>query len=182
MMTSGKTTGAAKPFTTAQLANVEWVDAPIPDTWVLAGKPRARVGELAKSADGWASSVVWECSAGSFRWQFIWEETVVILEGAVKVIAENGEERVLEPGDVAYFAPGTTAEWQIDSYLKKIAFSRSHVPNYIRKPLTGVRNMRARIGEVMGACAPVRGWFRLLMAALGGLGGSLFLFDRVFGM
>jgi len=162
-------------FTSARMEDVEWMDAPIPESWVLNGEPRARVGELAGSSDGWASSVMWQCSAGGFRWRYIWEETIVILEGGVRITTEDGVVRQLAPGDVAYFAPGTSAEWQIDDHVKKIAFSRGHVPAYVRRPLLGLRQLRARLE----AATPARKAMKLLMAALG-LGGSWFLLDFIF--
>ncbi len=38
---------------------------------------------------------MWECTAGTFRWYFGWDETVVIQEGAVEVTGEDGERRLL---------------------------------------------------------------------------------------
>lgn len=167
-----------RKFTAARVAQVELADAPIPESWILSGTPRARNGALAMSADGWASCVVWECTAGSFRWRFGWEETVVILEGAVRVISETGEVRVLSPGDVAYFGPNTTAEWQIDEYVKKIAFSRAHVPAYVRRPLAAVRNVRARLEALARTLEPAGALRKLFMAALG-LSGSWLLLSMV---
>lgn len=177
-----KDASASKIFTAMQLTDVKLEDAPIPEAWILTGTPRARSGALAHSVDGWASSVVWECTAGSFLWQFGWEETVVILEGSVRVITETGEIKVLSQGDVAYFAQGTAAEWQIDSHLKKIAFIRNRVPAYVLKPLAGLRSIRASVRAITQvfkqSFAPVGMALKLLMAALGL--GSLFLFNMVF--
>jgi uncharacterized protein len=173
--------GGSKTFSTAVLASVELLDAPIPDSWVLSGRPNARSGALAHSLDGWASSVVWDCTAGSFRWQFGWEETVFILEGSVRVITETGAVLVLTPGDVAYFAQGTSAEWQVDSYVKKIAFTRGLVPAYVRKPLAMLRNLRARIGAMIQSFGQLNIVRKAITAAVG-LGGSFALFNMVFEM
>jgi uncharacterized protein len=162
-------------FSATHVEEVELLDAPIPPSWIMSGTPRARCGAIAHSADGWASSVVWECTAGSFRWQFGWEETVVVLEGSVRVIAETGEERLLKAGDAAFFAQGTSSVWHIDSYLKKVAFTRNRVPAYIRKPLSkvqGVRNSLRNLAQSFMKLNPVR---KLITTAVG-LGGTLAVF------
>lgn len=137
-------------FIAKHVEQVELLDAPIPPSWIISGTPRARSGAIAHGADGWASSVVWECTAGSFRWQFGWEETVVILEGSVRVIAQTGEEKILKAGDAAFFAQGTSSVWHIDSYLKKVAFTRNRVPAYVRVPLSKLQAVRTDIRKVVG--------------------------------
>lgn len=162
-------------FVATHVGQVELHDAPIPQSWILGGAPRARSGAIAHSPDGWASSVVWECTAGSFRWQFGWEETVVILEGSVRVVAQTGEERLLQAGDAAYFAQGTSSVWHIDSYLKKVAFTRNRVPAYVRKPLSklqSVRNGVRNLAQSFSQLNPIR---KLVTAAVG-VGGTLALF------
>lgn len=165
-------------FKAVGTADVELRDAPIPSPWILAGTPRARAGAIAHSPDGWGSAVIWECTAGSFRWQFGWEETVVILEGSVRVIAATGEERVLNVGDAAYFAQGTSSVWHIDSYLKKVAFTRNRVPAYVRKPLSAIQHVRATARD---ACQSFMQWnpIRKLVTAAVGLGGTLALFNMI---
>ena len=83
--------------------------APINPDWVLEGSPVARAGEIARSTDGTTLSAVWDCTAGSFWWTFHSEETVVILEGAVRVTTQNGACRLLKAGDIAYFAKDSKA-------------------------------------------------------------------------
>jgi uncharacterized cupin superfamily protein len=165
-------------FKAVGTADVELHDAPIPSSWILGGAPRARAGAIAHSPDGWGSSVVWECTAGSFRWQFGWEETVVILEGSVRVIAETGEERVLNAGDAAYFAQGSSSVWHVDSYLKKVAFTRNRVPAYVRKPLSALQRVRACVRDARRSFSqwnPIR---KLVTAAVG-LSGTLALFNMI---
>jgi uncharacterized cupin superfamily protein len=177
------TTGssASTIFTATHVDAVELLDAPIPPSWIISGTPHARAGAIAHSPDGWASSVVWECTAGSFNWQFGWEETVVILEGSVRVVAQTGEEKILKAGDAAYFAQGTSSVWHIDSYLKKVAFTRSRVPAYVRKPLSKLQSIRG------GTRRAVQGFSRLnpvrkVVTAAVGLGGTLALFTLMIEM
>lgn len=162
-------------FMATNVERVELLDAPIPPSWIIDGAPRARAGAIAHSPDGWASSVVWECTAGSFRWQFGWEETVVILEGSVRVIAQTGEERILKAGDAAYFAQGTSSVWHIDSYLKKVAFTRNRVPVYVRKPLSKLQSIRSGGRSIIDSFAQLNTIRKVVTTAVG-LGGTVALF------
>lgn len=121
-------------------------DMPIEPSWIRSGDPRARAGLLTPSVDGNAKTMVWECTAGSFQWTFFEEETVVILEGEVRVTSAGGEMRVLGPGDTAYFAEGTNALWEIDNYVKKIAFCR-------RQPIGPVKALRIMLGRMRRSLA-----------------------------
>lgn len=168
-------------FVATSVGQVELHDAPIPPSWILSGTPQARAGAIAHSPDGWASSVVWECTAGSFRWQFGWEETVVILEGSVRVIAQTGEERLLQAGDTAWFAQGTSSVWQIDSYLKKVAFTRNRVPSYVRKPLSKLQSIRSSVRNAVQSFTQLNPIRKLVTAAVG-VGGSLVVFSLMFEM
>ena len=98
--------------------------APIKPAWILAGEPQARAAQQSAASDRCASTAMWDCTAGTFRWYFGEDETVVILEGDVFVTAEDGTERLLKAGDVGYFRAGTWAVWHVDHYVRKIAFMR----------------------------------------------------------
>lgn len=137
------------PFVGASSANAVMKSHPIEPTWVLTGDPQARYAAHSSATDKFASTGVWDCTAGSFRWFFGWDETVVILDGEVHVTAEDGSQRTLRAGDVGYFRGGTWATWQIDTYVRKVAFVRRPMP----MPLSYV----------------FRGWAKLLrMARLAG--------------
>jgi len=116
------------PFVGASSATADMQSAPIEPSWILSGDPQARVAAHSQSADKFASTAVWDCTAGTFRWYFGVDETVVILEGEVHVKAEDGSERTLRTGDVGYFRGGTWATWHVDNYVKKIAFVRKPMP------------------------------------------------------
>ena len=102
-------------------AHDDFSDSPIHPDWVLTGSPRAR-GKLLASTIGGTQVALWECTAGSFRWQYgPYDETVHILEGSVRILDAPGGERVLQAGDAALFVAGSTAHWVIDDYVKKLA-------------------------------------------------------------
>lgn len=103
---------------------VELVPETIPAGWVLSGSPSPRGRVLARSKDWTASVVVWECSAGSFRWHYAREETIFVISGAAFLLKENGEERRFGPGEVGYFPAGTTCTWRVDDHIRKVAVLR----------------------------------------------------------
>ncbi len=107
---------------------MELAPAPINPEWVLEGNPQARSSEQSASPDRAAYTAIWDCTAGTFRWYFGWDETVYILEGEVHVTDADGGTRTLRAGDVAYFRGGTWATWKIDNYLRKVAFMRRTLP------------------------------------------------------
>jgi uncharacterized protein len=128
-------------FIAARPEDVVLVEAPIQRDWIVSGAPRARAGLHSPSVDGRAATNIWDCTSGSFWWTFYNEETVLILEGAVQVTTEDGETRTLLPGDIAYFAEGSKALWQIDRYVKKVAFCRHRASG----PVTRLRAVLARM-------------------------------------
>ncbi|MGV3548268.1 cupin domain-containing protein [Rhizobium sp.] len=132
-------------FIAARPEEVELVDAPINPSWVVSGNPRARMGQHSPSIDGRASTKIWDCSQGSFWWTFGDDETVVILDGEVRVTTEKGEVRTLAKGDIAYFAGGTRALWEVDSYVRKIAFCR--------QVITPAGLLRAMLGNMKRAAS-----------------------------
>lgn len=134
-------TSYANPeFIVGRPDDVALQDAPINPDWVVKGGPRARAGLHSPAIDGNASTNIWECTAGTFWWTFHDEETVLILEGQVRVTTPNGQTRLLQPGDIAYFAEGTKALWDIDDYVKKVAFCR--------KTANPVKQLRAMLGRM----------------------------------
>jgi len=116
--------GSNPDFVAAPPENVELRDAPIDPAWIVSGTPVARAGLHSESRDGKASTNIWECSAGAFWWTFHNEETVVILDGSVRVTAQTGESRLLRSGEIAYFARDSKVLWEIEDHVRKIAFVR----------------------------------------------------------
>lgn len=134
-------------FIASRPEDVVLEDAPINPDWIVSGAPVARAGLHSPSTDGKASTNIWDCTAGSFWWTFYNEETVVIVEGSVRVTSQNGAVRLLKAGDIAYFARDTRALWEIDSYVRKIAFVR----HPYSKQVMALRNM---LGMMKRAAAP----------------------------
>jgi uncharacterized cupin superfamily protein len=142
-------------FIASRPEEIVLADAPINPDWIVSGAPRARAGLHSPSIDGRASTHIWDCTTGSFWWTFGDDETVVILEGQVRVTTEQGESRTLCHGDIAYFAGGTRALWEVETYVRKIAFCRQLVtPSRMLRAMLG-RLRRAASGQV--AAVPALG-------------------------
>ncbi|MGR6467039.1 cupin domain-containing protein [Rhizobium sp. PAMB 3182] len=112
---------ARSPVVASGLDAFEMKPAPINPDWIIEGNPEARCGFQPESENRAVMTAVWDCTAGTFRWNFSWEETVLILEGEVEVTAEDGTVTVLRQGDVGYFASGTWATWRVENYVRKVA-------------------------------------------------------------
>lgn len=126
--------------------------APINPDWIVSGTPVARAGLHSPSVDGKSSTNIWECTAGAFWWTFYDEETVYILEGSVRVTTESGITRTLKPGDIAYFAERSKALWEIDDYVRKVAFCRRRYSPQVAALRSIVGRMKR--GELPGIAKP----------------------------
>ncbi len=97
------------------------LESPIRPEWILEGSPVARMKSL--GSNGYKTQLaLWDCTAGSFRWEFgPFDESVHILEGTVRVTGADGVEHLLQAGDAAVFGAGTTSLWVVETYVKKLA-------------------------------------------------------------
>jgi uncharacterized cupin superfamily protein len=120
-----------QPVVSASSCALEMRPAPINPDWIIAGEPQARMADHSRSDDRASYTALWDCTAGTFRWYFGWDETVHILEGEVHVTAEDGSVHELRAGDVAYFKAGTWATWRVETYVRKVAFLRRPFPTPI---------------------------------------------------
>lgn len=140
-----KLAGSAHPaFVSAALAGLELQPAPIEPSWIISGDPRASGALHSQSADACSTTTVWSCTAGAFRWNFLWDETVYIVSGSVVVTDETGARSTVSAGDVAYFAAGTWATWEIADHVKKVAFCRRPFPAPVVKAMSLKRALSKR--------------------------------------
>ena len=117
-----------KAITFAVPADLKLKAAPIPADWVIEGNPQARSCRLSTSPDTTASTMVWTCTPGKFRWHYNVDETLYILEGEVFVTDHNDEVHRLGPGDVVFFPAGCDSVWHVTKDIRKIAFCRQSMP------------------------------------------------------
>jgi uncharacterized cupin superfamily protein len=131
----------------AGTAATNLVAKPIVPSWILDGKPVARQELLSSSADGTASTYFWDCTAGRFNWFYSFDETLHILEGAVTLKFPSGASQRVVAGDTIFFPAGSSAEWTVDNYVRKLAFCRTPLPGF----LTFARQLVRRLRRLGGA-------------------------------
>jgi uncharacterized protein len=118
---------------------------PIQPAWILDGQPMARAELLSSSADGTASTYFWDCTAGRFNWFYSFDETFHILEGAVTLKYPSGAAHRVVAGDTVFFPAGSSAEWTVDNYVRKLAFCRTPVPAYLQLARQMARRLKRAV-------------------------------------
>jgi uncharacterized cupin superfamily protein len=101
---------------------------PIEPSWIIEGSPVAQWCVLSKSADGLASTMVWECSEGKFDWYYDFDETIMILEGSIVLESDTMCPTRYGPGDMVFFRDGAHARWHVEGHVRKLAFCRTTQP------------------------------------------------------
>ncbi|WP_299818185.1 cupin domain-containing protein [uncultured Roseibium sp.] len=107
--------------------------SPIDQSWILEGNPQARCHNLFRIADNWTSVDHWSCTSGKFRWQYFFDETILILEGEAFITDDDGVTYHAVPGTTLSFPDGSAAIWEVPSYIRKVAFNQKSVPSYLHK-------------------------------------------------
>jgi len=113
---------------TAETADLQGPATPLPQSQVLEGKPETRSRELARSNDKTFYTMIWDCTAGRFNWDYNKDESLVVLTGEAFISYAGGEERRIGPGDTVFFPAGTSACWRVPNYIRKVAFLRHTMP------------------------------------------------------
>jgi uncharacterized protein len=116
-----------------EIANltVDLTPRPIEPSWIVEGKPDASWCVLSESADGLASTMVWHCTEGRFNWYYDFDETILILEGAIVLESDGMPPTRYVPGDVIFFKDGAHAKWHVEGHVKKLAFCRKTQPVWL---------------------------------------------------
>jgi uncharacterized protein len=120
--------------------------AAINPNWVIEGNPVSHNKLLSTSADGIASTLLWDCTAGRFNWFYDVDETVFVLEGSVTIKDQEGSVRRVAAGDWIFFPKGSHAEWTVHDYVRKVAFCRSPMP----KPIQFARRVYRVLKKLAG--------------------------------
>ncbi len=94
---------------------------------------------------------MWDCTAGAFRWRYGIDETIHIVEGGAIVTDERGKVSELRPGDVMMFRRGTSADWQVPDYVRKIAFCVEPLSRPAAILRNAERHFRGRGAQAMRA-------------------------------
>jgi uncharacterized protein len=118
--------------------------SPINPAWILEGNPVARIDQLSVSADGTAATYIWDCTAGRFNWFYSFDETFHILEGTVS-LKEANSTRIVSAGDTVFFPIGSSAEWTVEKYVRKLAFCRIPYPEYLNTARRLARRLKGMV-------------------------------------
>jgi uncharacterized cupin superfamily protein len=139
-----------KQIVTANPADIELCPSPFPDEWILAGRPQARAKEIARSRDGTMRVIVWSCSKGQFRWQYLVDEMLQVLSGEVFITDHTGTERRLGPGDTAFFPADCWSVWRVTQDVRKVAVCHVAVPQAVGFALRAwnwlIRSLQTQLG------------------------------------
>jgi uncharacterized cupin superfamily protein len=127
--------------------------SPIYPDWILEGKPVARNQVLSRSEDGTATTFLWDCTAGRFNWHYDVDETLYVIEGGV-VVKDDAGTRILSVGDTIFFPAGARAEWNVENYVRKIAFCRKPLPRTLVVAKRGFRFVKRLMGRGGSVDAP----------------------------
>jgi uncharacterized protein len=121
--------------------------SPIYPEWILEGSPIARNKLISESADGAASSYIWDCTAGRFNWHYAAEETLYVIEGGAVLKDASGIAHRLRAGDSYFFPVGARAEWHVERYIRKFALIRTPMPRSVVLAKRGYRFLKRLIGN-----------------------------------
>lgn len=130
--------------------------SPIEPSWIIDGDPQASSCMLSWSADGSASTIVWQCTEGRFEWHYDFDETILILEGSIVLESDTMKPTRYGPGDVILFRNGASAKWHVEGHVKKLAFCRTTPPPVIAfatRALRALKRMFMPPAEHRGAAA-----------------------------
>jgi uncharacterized protein len=123
---------------------------PIEPSWIIEGNPVAQSCVLSKSADGLASTMVWECSEGRFNWHYDFDETILILEGSIVLENDTMHPTRYGPGDIVFFRNGAHARWHVEGRVRKLAFCRTTQPfvlGYALRAFNKIKRMTMLSGK-----------------------------------
>src|SRR5205814_2724813 len=90
----------------AAAAAADLEPAPVVHDEVLNGTPRMRSKTLARSHDGTSHTMVWECTAGCFNWDYHKDETFIVISGEAFITPRRGRNVASSPGTSSSFRPG----------------------------------------------------------------------------
>jgi uncharacterized cupin superfamily protein len=134
------------------VGNVTFGPSPINPDWIIEGNPVTRNSFVASTADGNSSTWIWDCTAGKFNWFYDIDETVYLIEGSViiKDKGGTGEPRHLSAGDTIFFPAGSSAEWTVPSYVRKVAFLRAPMSRHLLLARGIYRSLKRLVGKGKG--------------------------------
>lgn len=62
----------------------------------------------------------WECEPSTFDWEYDTDESAYVLEGKVRIKAEDGQEVEINKGDLVCFPKGLRCTWNVIEKIRKV--------------------------------------------------------------
>ena len=87
---------------------------------VLRGDPRQQVWNLLSSADGHFHVGQWASGVGAWRVNYSEYELCHLLEGVVRITADEGEDRIYRAGDTFVIPSGFRGIWEVIEPCRKL--------------------------------------------------------------
>ena len=118
----------AQPHAETTISSTELDSWPLPAEWVISGDPTPGGAVISRSDDSRIIRGVWQCTPGTFKWVFSYDETLVVVAGRATVELDTGDTVELEPGVLAFFGRGHEATWTVHETLRKAFHADSPDP------------------------------------------------------
>lgn len=103
----------------ANIASAVLEPWPIPKDQIVAGSPSAS-GAVLHTGERDTGCGLWECTPGSFTWQYDVNQSMCVIEGEAQIEIEGGERFTVRAGDAAFFPAGTSALWTVRATVRKL--------------------------------------------------------------
>ena len=91
--------------------------------------------------------MIWSCTEGKFNWHYDLDETIVILEGSIVLESHGMPPKRYGVGDVSFFRRGAHAKWDVQAYVKKVAFLHQNNPLPLGFAIRVVNKLRSSIAR-----------------------------------
>jgi len=124
---------------------VELTPSPIEPSWIIEGDPQATSCVVSGSTDGFGCTIVWRCSEGKFNWYYDFDETILILEGAIVLESDGMEPKRYGPGDIIFFKKGAHAKWHVEGHVKKLAFCLTTQPYALGLMIRAINKLKRMV-------------------------------------
>lgn len=115
----------------------------IDPTWVShdSQTPVAHISGLADSKDTRLKTGFWDCGRSHFTWRYGVDELIYILEGRADIREGDGAWHTVVAGCSVFFPKGSSAEWVVDRYVRKLFVTYDSGPSWLKRLKNGINRL-----------------------------------------